>query len=40
MKYQDLAPVVAEAQRRMQLDKADTKARYGLHADARATLAD
>jgi diguanylate cyclase (GGDEF)-like protein len=40
MKYQDLAPVIAEAQRRMQLDKADTKARYGLHADARATLAD
>jgi diguanylate cyclase (GGDEF)-like protein len=40
LKYQDLAPVVAEAQRRMQLDKADTKARYGLHADARATLAD
>jgi hypothetical protein len=24
----------------MQLDKADAKARYGLHADARATLAD
>lgn len=40
MKYQDLAPVIAEAQRRMQLDKADAKARYGLHADARATLAD
>jgi diguanylate cyclase (GGDEF)-like protein len=40
LKYQDLAPVIAEAQRRMQLDKADAKARYGLHADARATLAD
>jgi diguanylate cyclase (GGDEF)-like protein len=40
LKYQDLAPVIAEAQRRMQLDKADAKVRYGLHADARATLSD
>ena len=38
--YQDLAPVITEAQRRMAMDKSDTKARYGLHADARATLAD
>jgi diguanylate cyclase (GGDEF)-like protein len=40
MRYQDLAPVITEAQRRMQIDKADAKARYCLHADARATLAD
>ena len=40
MRYQDLGAVITEAQRRMQLDKADAKARYCLHADARATLAD